>query len=55
VLHSNLQEICISGGTSPVDRKVHSFLLLRNKKYVKKGTHEFVQLGETAKIEYSEN
>jgi len=26
------------------------FLLLRNKKYAKKGTREFVQLGETAKI-----
>jgi hypothetical protein len=39
-----------------VDRKVHIFfLLLRNKKYAKKGIHEFVQLGETAKIGCSEN
>ena len=33
-----------------VDRKVHFFLLLRNKKYARKGTREFVQLTETAKI-----
>jgi hypothetical protein len=33
-----------------VDRKVHFFLLLRNKKYARKGTREFVQLAETAKI-----
>jgi hypothetical protein len=26
------------------------FLLLRNKKYAKKGIREFVQLGETVKI-----
>ena len=33
-----------------VDRKVHFFLLLRNKNFAKKGTREFLQLGETAKI-----
>jgi hypothetical protein len=33
-----------------VDRKVHLFLLLGNKQYAKKGTRDFVQLGETAKI-----
>jgi hypothetical protein len=38
-----------------VDRKVHFFLLLHNKKYVKNGTREFAQLGETAKIGCSGN
>jgi len=33
----------------------HFFLPLRNKKYAEKGTREFVQLGETAKIGDSEN
>ena len=32
-----------------VDGKVHFYLLLRNKKYAKKGTRKFVQLGETTK------
>ena len=36
-----------SSANKLVDRKVHFFLLLHNKKYAKKGTHEFVQLGET--------
>ena len=40
-----------------VDRKVHFFLLLHNKKYLvrEKGTREFAQLGETAKIGCSGN
>ena len=44
-----------SSANKLVGRKVHFFLLLRNKKYAKKGTHEFVQLGETTKIGCSEN
>ena len=42
-----------SSANKLIDRKV--LLLLRNKKYAKKGTHEFVQLGETVKIGGSEN
>jgi len=40
-----------------VDRKVHFFLLLHNKKYLvrEKGTREFAQLGETVKIGCNEN
>jgi hypothetical protein len=45
----------MSSANKLVDRKVHFFLLLRNKKYAKKGTREFVQLRETAKIGCSEN
>jgi hypothetical protein len=44
-----------SSANKLVDRKVHFCLLLRNKKYAKKDTLEFVQLGETAKIGCSEN
>jgi hypothetical protein len=44
-----------SSANKLVDRKVHFCLLLRNKKYAKKGTREFVQLGEIAKIGCSEN
>ena len=44
-----------SSANKLVDRKVHFYLLLRNKKYAKKGTREFVQVGETAKIGCIEN
>ena len=52
----NMQyDFILSSANKLVDRKVHFFMLLRNKKYAKKGTREFVQLGETAKIGCSEN
>jgi hypothetical protein len=55
MLLSNIKLIQTSSANKLVDRKVHFYLLLRNKKYAKKGTREFVQVGETAKIGCIEN
>jgi len=44
-----------SSGNKLVDRKVHFFCFCAIRYTRKNGTHEFVQLRETAKIGCSEN